>query len=161
MLILLENKLLLILLSLALFVLVGCCDKNFSVEKNVRIIDQGVNAEYRYKVFLNSTRCGSGHGISFTTYEYKDRDSIEFHQRTGNFDPDGFRLTRFVPLVPVKEMEVSTASVTPKKMLKGSIQIEENSIRINLQYDRSFSYGNDIPVRYKPYGYNGVYKIIE
>lgn len=154
----LKNRLYLFLFPLILFVLVGCCDDHFKIDRNVRIIDQGVNAEYRYKVFLNSIRCGSSrHGISFSTYEYKTRDSIEFNQRIGNFDPDNFKLTRFA----VSKVEgISPASVLPKNALKGSIQIEKDFLRVNIQFDQSILYGDSLaPPQYRPYEYNGVYTI--
>jgi len=43
----LKNRLYLFLFPLILFVLVGCCDDHFKVDRSVRIIDQGALTPHR------------------------------------------------------------------------------------------------------------------
>ena len=142
------------------FLLSGCCDEDFLIDRNVRIVDQGITAKYRYKIYLKSIRCGSNrHGISFTTHKYKDRDSIEFNQRTGSFDSNDFRLTNH-SMPPREDIGISSAYIVPRDVIKGFIQIEKDFFRVNIQLDSSISYGKNLPAEYKAYGYNGVYNIL-
>ena len=125
-----------ILVFLCLFFISACCKD--SIERNIHIYNLN-NKKNIYAVMLTGTQCLSGH--SFKTGKFLTQNILEFNNRKGKLTPDEFR---------IKMVDIN--SYIPQHLLRGTITINEDNIRINLEIEQSKG-------QFVSYFFNGKYFI--